>query len=156
MSVRIEIRPGAFDPYAEIAAHERSAGRLGQSGATACFVGTMRDYNDGNTVSAMTLEHYPGMTEKHIGTICAEAAQRWSLHDVLVLHRVGSIVPGEAIVVVAVWSAHRGDAQDACRFIIEDLKSRAPFWKQEQVPHGRRWVSANTSGYEAQVRKGKP
>jgi molybdopterin synthase catalytic subunit len=153
MTVRIEIRTGAFDPYAEIAAHERDAGSAGRSGATACFVGSMRDYNDGSTVSAMTLEHYPGMTEKHIGAICAEAAQRWSLHDVLVLHRVGTVVPGEAIVVVAVWSAHRGDAQDACRFIMEDLKSRAPFWKQERLPQESRWVAANTGGYEVREHK---
>ncbi|MBI1733381.1 MAG: molybdenum cofactor biosynthesis protein MoaE [Gammaproteobacteria bacterium] len=151
--MRIEIRQTVFDPYAEIAVHERSARKPGQSGATACFIGTMRDFNDGSAVEAMTLEHYPGMTEKHLADICAQAAGRWSLHDVLVLHRVGDIAPGEAIVVVAVWSAHRNDAQEACRFIIEDLKSRAPFWKQEDIAGGKRWVSNNTSGYAAPGRK---
>lgn len=147
--MRIEIRDNAFDAYAEIAAHARAAHKPGQSGAAACFIGTMRDCNDGKAVQAMTLEHYPGMTEKHLAAICTQAGDKWSLHDVLVLHRVGAVTPGDAIVVVAVWSAHRGDAQDACRFIIEDLKSRAPFWKQEQLDGGKRWVGNNTGGYAA-------
>lgn len=151
--MRIELRTMAFDPYAEIAAYERAALPQGQFGATACFVGTMRDFNDGSAVRSMTLEHYPGMTEQHLADVCAQAAGRWALQDGLVLHRVAEVAPGEAIVVVAIWSAHRGDAQDACRFIIEDLKSRAPFWKQEQLQDGKRWVSNNTSGYAAQERK---
>lgn len=154
--MRVEVRTAPFDAYAEIAAHERATQRKGRSGATACFVGTMRDFNDGSAVQAMTLEHYPGMTEKHISAICAEAEVKWPLHDLLVLHRVGEISPGEAIVVVAAWAAHRGDALDACRFLIEDLKSRAPFWKQEQVDAGKRWVENNSSGYEARERKAGP
>ena len=154
--MRIELRAAPFDPYTEIAAHERAALKQGQFGATACFVGTMRDFNDGSPVSGMTLEHYPGMTEKHLRAICDQACSRWVLQEGLVLHRVGQIALGEAIVVVAIWSAHRGDALDACRFIIEDLKSRAPFWKQEQSQDGKRWVSNNTTGYEAQPRKSGP
>jgi molybdopterin synthase catalytic subunit len=154
--MRIGLRTDPFDPYAEIAAHERVAFKQGQFGATACFVGSMRDFNDGSPVSAMTLEHYPGMTEKHLQAICDQAGSQWVLQDGLVLHRVGQIALGEAIVVVAIWSAHRGDALDACRFIIEDLKSRAPFWKQEELRDGKRWVSNNTSGYEAQPRKVRP
>lgn len=146
--MRIEIRQEAFDAYAELAAHQRAAHRPGHSGATACFVGTMRDFNDGESVQAMTLEHYPGMTEKHLVAICNEARGKWTLHDVLVLHRVGTVNPGDAIVVVGVWSAHRGDAQDACRFIVEDLKSKAPFWKLEQGDAGTRWVANNTGGYD--------
>ena len=151
--MRIELRTAPFDPYAEIAAHERAALKSGRFGATACFVGTMRDFNDGNAVRAMTLEHYPGMTEKHLQSICDQAGSRWVLQDGLVLHRTGAVALGEAIVVVAIWSAHRGDAQDACRFIIEDLKSKAPFWKQEEVQDGKRWVSNNTSGYETREHK---
>ena len=151
--MRIEIRMSCFDPYAEIAAYEHAALKPGQFGATASFVGTMRDFNDGSAVSGMTLEHYPGMTKKHLQAICDQAAATWALMDGLVLHRVGQVAPGEAIVVVAIWSAHRGDAQDACRFIIEDLKSKAPFWKQEQVQDGKRWVSNNTSGYAAHEQK---
>jgi molybdopterin synthase catalytic subunit len=151
--MRIELRTGPFDPYAEIADHERKAFAAGQFGATACFVGTMRDFNEGDDVRGMTLEHYPGMTEKHLAAICAEAGRRWVVQGGLVLHRVGRIAPGEPIVVVAVWSAHRHDAQDACRFIIEDLKSRAPFWKQEDTSSGKRWVTGNTGGYAASGQK---
>jgi len=154
--MHIELRTAPFDPYVEIAAWERTALGSGRFGATAVFVGTMRDFNDGNAVSGMTLEHYPGMTEKHLREICDQATGRWVLQEGLVLHRVGPIAVGEAIVVVAIWSSHRGDALDACRFIIEDLKSKAPFWKQEELQDGKRWVSNNTSGYEAQPRKNGP
>ena len=151
--MRIELRAAPFDAYGEIAAYERTVLKQGRFGATACFVGTMRDFNDGSAVRAMTLEHYPGMTEKHLQAICDQAGRQWALQEGLVLHRVGQVALGEAIVAVAIWSAHRGDAQDACRFIIEDLKSKAPFWKQEEVQDGRRWVSNNTSGYENREHK---
>jgi molybdopterin synthase catalytic subunit len=154
--MHIEIKSSPFDAYTEIAAYERASVKRGQFGATASFVGTMRDFNDGSAVSAMTLEHYPGMTEKHLRAICDQAAAKWALLDGLVLHRVGQVNIGEAIVVVAIWASHRGDAQDACKFIIEDLKSKAPFWKQEQVPDGKRWVANNTSGYAANERKVRP
>ncbi|MGH8119226.1 MAG: molybdenum cofactor biosynthesis protein MoaE, partial [Gammaproteobacteria bacterium] len=115
-------------------------------GAMASFVGTMRDYNEGAEVREMVLENYPGMTEKHLESICGEAAKKWELLEVLVLHRVGHIHSGDPIVLVAVWSAHRAAAFDACRFIMEDLKSRAPFWKQETLAGGKRWVTRNTPG----------
>ncbi|MGD9601503.1 MAG: molybdenum cofactor biosynthesis protein MoaE [Gammaproteobacteria bacterium] len=118
----------------------------GAVGATATFVGTMRDFNEGDTVRAMTLEHYPGMTERHLEDICADARRRWTLLETLVVHRIGDILPGDPIVLVAVWSAHRAEAFEACRFIMEDLKSRAPFWKKETLAGGTRWVSGNTPG----------
>lgn len=145
--MHVALRQAAFDPYREIAAYEATLSYTGKAGASATFIGTMRDFNDGRRVFGMTLEHYPGMTEKHLDEIAQTAAARWSLIDGLVLHRTGEIGIGEAIVVVAVWSAHRGDALDAVRFIIEDLKARAPFWKKERLETGEEWVSSNTSGY---------
>jgi len=104
----------------------------------------MRQLNQGDAVRAMTLEHYPGMTEKYLEKVSNEAGERWSILDSLVVHRVGNLLPDDPIVVVAVWSAHRADAFDACRFIIDELKTRAPFWKQETTINGRRWVEKNT------------
>jgi len=146
--MHIELRTAPFDPWRETAVRQERLGEQGRAGAVSTFVGTMRDFNEGERVQAMTLEHYPGMTEKHLREICEQAGKRWRILDCLVLHRVGEIRIGEAIVLVAVWAAHRGDAMDACRFIIEDLKSRAPFWKKEKLAAGERWVEKNTSGYE--------
>jgi molybdopterin synthase catalytic subunit len=146
--VLIELRDAAFEPYAEL--HRYQSERLGQAGkygATCAFVGTMRDFNEGDTVRAMTLEHYPGMTEKHLARIVEEAGQRWDFLDALVIHRVGDILPDQSIVLVAVWSSHRGAAFDACRYIMEELKQRAPFWKKEALAQGERWVEKNTEGY---------
>jgi len=145
--VKIEIRELPFDPYAEITAYQQHALSPGHYGATASFVGTMRDFNDGKSVHGMTLEYYPGMTEKHIERICVQAATQWSLLDYLVIHRAGLIHINDAIVVIATWAKHRGDALDACKFIIEDLKSKAPFWKKEIRDEGEAWVQGNTSGY---------
>ncbi len=143
----ITIRDTTFDPWAELAAYERARfAARGAFGACASFVGTMRDLNEGDTVSAMTLEHYPGMTERHLETICAEARARWALLDTLVIHRVGRLAPGEPIVLVAAWSAHRAEAFTACRHLMEELKSKAPFWKKETTAAGERWVSRNTAG----------
>lgn len=130
---------------------EGQAGLAAKYGATASFVGTLRDFNEGAAVSGMFLEHYPGMTEKQLEQIAAEAAQRWPLLDSLIVHRVGPIEPGEAIVLVAVWTSHRGDAFDACRHIMEALKSRAPFWKKESLQQGGRWVERNSDGYAAKA-----
>lgn len=148
MAVRIEIREHGFDPLAELAAHQRALDtRLaGRYGATASFIGTMRDHNEGNDVHGMRLEHYPGMTERELLRLVDEAVERWSLLDALVLHRVGTLAPNDPIVLVAVWSAHRAAAFDACRWIMEALKSRAPFWKHETLPDGSRWVAKNTTG----------
>ncbi|MCW8917826.1 MAG: molybdenum cofactor biosynthesis protein MoaE [Gammaproteobacteria bacterium] len=120
----------------------------GKVGAAATFVGTMRDFNEGDEVRGMTLEHYPGMTERELQRILDEAGGRWTLLDVLLHHRVGELSPQEPIVLVAVWSAHRKEAFEACRHIMEALKSRAPFWKKEQLDGGHhRWVEKNSDGY---------
>lgn len=144
----VSLLEAPFDPWRELSRHEAGqAGLAAKFGATASFVGTLRDFNEGDTVHGMFLEHYPGMTEKALEQIAAEAAGRWPLLDCLVIHRVGHIEPGEAIVLVAVWTSHRGDAFDACRHIMEALKSRAPFWKRETLQRGQRWVESNTDGY---------
>ncbi|MEY4195794.1 MAG: hypothetical protein RLZZ226_2162 [Pseudomonadota bacterium] len=145
----IELKPSGFEPYPALLAHQVRISQAGVAfGATCSFVGTLRDFNEGVTVSDMYLEHYPGMTEKFLARIADEARQHWNLADLLLIHRVGAISPGEAIVLIAVWSVHRGDAFDACRYLIEQLKSRAPFWKRETLPGGsHRWVSGNTDGY---------
>jgi molybdopterin synthase catalytic subunit len=145
--MRIEIRQDPFKPYQEIEYYQQTMDLHGKTGATASFVGSMRDFNQQQQVKGMDLEYYPAMTEKHINHICTEAMEKWSLLDVLVLHRVGEIKINDAIVVIAVWASHRGDAMDACRFILEDLKSKAPFWKKEHLAGGDRWVEGNTSGY---------
>ena len=120
----------------------------GKFGATSVFIGTMRDFNQGDDVKGLTLEHYPGMTEKQLEKIVAEALQQWPVIDVLVVHRVGTIRPNEPIVLVSVWTSHRGDAFDASRYILEALKSRAPFWKKERLKsQAERWLVKNTSGY---------
>lgn len=121
-------------------------------GAVVSFVGLVRDLNEGNTVSCMTLEHYPGMTEKSLQQIVAAAQQRWPLMGVRVIHRVGPLLPCEQIVLVAVASAHRGDAFAACEFIMDYLKTRAPFWKKEQTPAGAQWVDAREADDSAAAR----
>ena len=141
----IRIRENAFDPYLELRRYQDE--RLdshGKFGATLSFVGTMRDFNEDETVHAMTLEHYPGMTEKHLERIVVEAKERWDIMDALIVHRVGALVPNEPIVLVAVWSAHRAAAFEAGRYLIEELKSRAPFWKKETRRQSDRWVEHNT------------
>lgn len=144
----IELRDAPFEPYAELVRYQSGdLGHTGKYGATCAFVGTMRDFNEGDTVHAMTLEHYPGMTEKHLERIVAESQRRWDFLDALVIHRVGDILPDQPIVLVAVWSSHRGAAFDACRYIMEELKHRAPFWKKEALAQGERWVEKNTEGY---------
>jgi len=141
--MKVVVQEQAFDPCRETAAYQETL-KSGSYGGVVTFVGTMRDYNDGHDVSAMRLEHYPGMTERHIEQVCEEALQRWDVMDVLVVHRTGEIQPSEPIVLVAVWSAHRADAFDACRYVINYLKERAPFWKHETTPKGARWVEHNT------------
>jgi molybdopterin synthase catalytic subunit len=121
-------------------------------GAVAAFIGTVRDVNDDAAVARLTLEHYPGMTEKSLEAIVAEAKERFDIYDVLVVHRVGELRPTDQIVLVAVTSAHRGEAFDACRFVMDYLKTRAPFWKKERTPEGERWVEARASDDEAAAR----
>ncbi len=144
--MHIELRDSPYDPWAELSAHERAHTVPGRSGAAAVFTGTMRDRNEGRAVTGMFLEHYPGMTEKHLHRIAQEAMERWPLDDLLLLHRVGEVLPGQTIVLVAVWSAHRGAAFEACRFLLEDLKHKTPFWKRETLEDGERWVEYNTPG----------
>lgn len=138
----ISVQQADFDVSAELAALR--AGRA-DIGAIAAFVGLVRDISGGKAVSAMTLEHYPGMTEKALADIVAEAERRWSLQAVRVIHRVGPLLPADQIVLVAVASAHRGEAFQACEFIMDYLKTRAPFWKKETTPQGERWVDARDS-----------
>jgi molybdopterin synthase catalytic subunit len=140
MVVRIQTED--FDAGREIAALRQGNRSIG---AIASFIGVVRDVNDGNMVAGMTLEHYPGMTEKSIAEIIGQAKSRWSMFDALVIHRVGRLKPLDQIVLVVVTGAHRGDAFAACEFIMDYLKTRAPFWKKEQTPDGAHWVEARTS-----------
>lgn len=135
-----------FDPYAELAAYQRSSLRPGGHGAATVFVGSARDFNQDDSVVDLVLEHYPGMTDRYLERIAAEAMQQWPLQDLLLLHRHGRVLMGDAIVLIGVWSAHRGAAFEACRFVIEELKHQAPFWKQELVGDQARWVGVNTRG----------
>ncbi|MBY0242170.1 MAG: molybdopterin synthase catalytic subunit MoaE [Burkholderiaceae bacterium] len=128
-------------------AHELAQLRAGNAkvGGIVSFVGTVRDLNEGAQVAQMELEHYPGMTEQSISAIIEQARQRWPIFGALVIHRVGPLQPMDQIVMVAVSSAHRGEAFAACEFIIDYLKTEAPFWKKEQTPDGARWVDARVS-----------
>lgn len=139
---QVRVQTQDFDLSAEVAALRADNPRVG---AVVTFVGTVRDMNDGASVSAMELEHYPGMTEQALENIVEQACARWPLAGALVIHRVGPLLPQEQIVLVAVSSAHRGEAFDACEFIIDYLKTDAPFWKKEQTPEGARWVDARES-----------
>jgi molybdopterin synthase catalytic subunit len=144
----VRIQHEEFDVNAELA-RLRADPRVG---AVACFVGVVRDLNDGDSVASMTLEHYPGMTEKALEGIVAQARQRWDLYEVLVVHRVGELRPTDPIVLVIVTSAHRGAAFAACEFVMDYLKTEAPFWKKEATPTGSRWVEARESDDAARER----
>ncbi|MGM0412879.1 MAG: molybdenum cofactor biosynthesis protein MoaE [Pseudomonadota bacterium] len=146
--MEVVILDAPFDPWCELSSRQaRRTDLAGRYGGTAVFVGTMRGANEGRAVTRMSLEHYPGMTEGQIRAIGDEAAGHWAIQDSLVLHRSGVLEPGEPIVLVATWAEHRGDALEACRYITEGLKARAPFWKKELGPDGEQWVERNTDGY---------
>ena len=146
MTVRIEVLSEKFNPWQEVVQFEAGL-EPGTYGANAVFVGTMRDFNEGDTIVEMVLEHYPGMTERHLETLAHSVFSDFEVLDLLILHRVGEISPGDSIVLAAVWSAHRADAFEACETIIEYLKSKAPFWKKESLADGSfRWVEHNTLG----------
>ncbi|WP_456404551.1 molybdopterin synthase catalytic subunit MoaE [Thiolapillus sp.] len=149
MHRHIAVQETAFDAAAEEQAVRASNPRVG---AVVTFLGLMRDINDGAQVATMTLEHYPGMTEKALAAIVDEAESRWDLEGIRVIHRVGQLTPEDPIVLVTVASRHRGDAFRACEFIIDYLKTRAPFWKKEQTPEGERWVEARHSDREAEAK----
>lgn len=146
--IEIEVSTSAFDPWQALQQFQQQpAFNTKQSGANAVFVGTMRDFNEGELVQAMRLEHYPLMTQKHLQHLVDQACIAWNLDHVLLKHRVGELLPGEPIVLVAVWSAHRRASFEACRQLMEDLKHQAPFWKQETLSDGStRWVEKNTAG----------
>ena len=144
--MKIELYDKPFNPWDELSRyHLGDAAVQGSVGATCVFVGTMRDFNEGDNVKAMYLEHYPEMTAKYLQKIATEARQKWEIEDVLMIHRYGEINPNDTIVLLAVWSAHRQQAFDACRYLIEELKSRAPFWKKETLAedNSTRWVQGH-------------
>lgn len=143
MQIEIRIQQEPFDPTEEIPLAYRGNPAIG---GVVNFIGLMRDFNQGDGVASMTLEHYPGMTEKALAKIVDEAGERWAIDAVRVVHRVGELQPQDPIVLVTVASAHRGEAFRACEFIIDYLKTRAPFWKREQTADGKaRWVEARES-----------
>ena len=143
----IEIRKSPFNAWQELQDYQAHLEIKGEYGATASFVGTMRDFNEDKKVTHMTLEHYPGMTEKHLNAIANQAIETWNLLDVLILHRIGKVNVADDIVLVATWSAHRKAAFESCRRIMEELKSTAPFWKKEETGSGSQWVEKNTPGF---------
>jgi molybdopterin synthase catalytic subunit len=147
MTVRVQHED--FDLGAEVARLRAGNPRIG---AVASFVGVVRDLNDGADVATMTLEHYPGMTEKALTDIVDQAKARWDVYDVLVIHRVGELKPTDQIVLVVVTGAHRGEAFAACEFVMDYLKTEAPFWKKESTPDGARWVDARDSDDAARDR----
>lgn len=145
MAIRLFDHP--FDPWALVQERERRLALEG-FGACAVFAGRMRDFNEDQDVRALFLEHYPGMTEREMERIVAEAEKRWPSITCEVAHRVGAVEPAETLVLVAVWSAHRVAARDACSEILERLKHEAPFWKRERLADGsQRWVEKNTPGH---------
>jgi molybdopterin synthase catalytic subunit len=147
MPVRVQTED--FDVSRELA---RLRGDNRSVGAVAAFIGTVRDVNDDARVASMTLEHYPGMTEKALAAIVETAKSRWDIVDALVIHRVGALAPSDQIVLVGVTSAHRGDALAACEFIIDYLKTQAPLWKKEETSEGARWVEARAADDDAAAR----
>jgi len=138
----VRVQTDDFDIAQELAAMRAGNPAIG---AIASFIGLVRDVNEGDRVSEMTLEHYPGMTERALERIVEDAKSRWDIVDVLVIHRVGALRPLDQIVLVIVTGAHRGEAFSACEFVMDYLKTQAPFWKKEQTPGGGRWVDARDS-----------
>ena len=145
----VRIQEPDFDVSAEIAALRKGDSQVG---AVVTFLGTVRDMNEGSAVKEMALEHYPGMTEKSLEEIASQAKERWNIRDSLIIHRVGSMLPEDQIVLVAVTSAHRGEAFAACEFIMDYLKTAAPFWKKEETSEGGRWVDARVTDDAAMAR----
>ena len=144
--IEVRVQSADFDLGAEVARLRAGDPRIG---AVVSFVGTVRDMNDGDQVAELELEHYPGMTERSLEDIVEQARARWPLYGALVVHRIGPMKPQEQIVLVACSSAHRGEAFAACEFIMDYLKTDAPFWKKEQTPNGARWVDARVSDDKA-------
>ena len=151
MTIRVQTQD--FDAGLELT-HLRLARK--DVGAVVSFIGQVRDFNDGDTVSQLSLEHYPGMTEKALAAIVAQAKSRWDIVDTLIIHRVGTLQPLDQIVLVAVSGAHRGEVFKACEFIMDTLKTEAPFWKKEVTASGERWLDAKDSDDVARERWIKP
>ena len=151
MSLTVSIQTQDFDVSQELAALRAGDARVG---AVCSFVGTVRERNDGTSVASMELEHYPGMTEKAIAAMMDEAKKRFDIYAARVIHRVGLLHPEDQIVLVAVTSAHRGESFKACEFLMDYLKTQAPFWKKEVTPEGSRWVDARMSDDQALARWG--
>ena len=150
----VRVQHEEFDLNAELARLRASNSRIG---AIACFIGVVRDISEGDSIASMTLEHYPGMTEKALAEIATQARARWQLYDVLIIHRVGELRPSDPIVLVITTSAHRHDAFAACEFVMDYLKTEAPFWKKEATASGARWVEARESDDAARARwSGEP
>lgn len=141
------IAESTFDPWQAISEQQQQSGLNKQFGATATFIGTMRDFNENTDVSRMVLEHYPEMTQRYLDKLEQQAKQRWDLLGILIVHRIGIINPADPIVLIACWSVHRRAALDACNWLIEELKHHAPFWKKETRQDGDRWVEHNTDGF---------
>lgn len=145
--MRVVVTETAFQPWQVLQDYEQELQQYHRKiGAVSTFVGTMRDNNEGDAVQSLFLEHYPQMTEHYLNKISQHALRQWNIMDTLIVHRVGEMYPNDTIVLVAAWAAHRGAAFDACRYLIEELKHRAPFWKRETLPNGARWVEHNTPG----------
>ena len=147
----VRVQTADFDLTTEVA---QLRARNPAIGAVACFVGTVRDLNDGSTIASLELEHYPGMTEKALEAIAGEAQRRWPGIEVLIVHRVGKLAPLDQIVLVATTSKHRGDAFASCEFVMDYLKTEAPFWKKEETEQGARWIDARESDDAALARWG--
>ncbi|CDY75608.1 Molybdenum cofactor biosynthesis protein MoaE [Caballeronia glathei] len=148
---RVRVQEADFDISTEVAALRAQNPKVG---AVACFVGTVRDLNEGSAVETMELEHYPGMTEKSLEAIAAQARERWPGSDVLIVHRIGKLKPLDQIVLVATTAMHRADAFESCAFVMDYLKTQAPFWKKEKTEAGERWVDARESDDSALARWG--
>jgi molybdopterin synthase catalytic subunit len=146
---RVRVQEADFDISAEVAALRADNPKVG---AVACFIGTVRDLNEGRAVETMELEHYPGMTEKSLRKIAEDARERWPGSDVLIVHRVGKLLPLDQIVLVATTAAHRGEAFESCAFVMDYLKTQAPFWKKEKTGDGEKWVDARESDSAATER----
>lgn len=141
-AIKIAVQEMDFDLQVE---YQHLINNQAVSGAVVTFVGLVRDFNDGRNVTGLTLEYYPGMTESSLRDICQQATQRWQLEAVTVIHRVGQLNLAEQIVLVAIASKHRGDAFNACDFVMDFLKTKAPFWKKETTLEGERWVAAKAT-----------
>lgn len=140
----IQILEENFNAWEVLQAYEKDQCFSGKCGASTIFVGTMRDFNENEQVESLFLEHYPEMTQRYLEKIAQETFKQWDILDVLIVHRVGEINIDEQIVLTAAWSAHRSESFAACRYLIEELKHRAPFWKRETLSNQTRWVSSNT------------